>query len=215
MISKFKSITLLLLLFSWMMTSCDTADDNVAEIENYTDGAITALQERSGCGFGGCFELVFPVTIVFADASTATVSSLDEMKDAIKTWKEANMGIKDRPSFQFPLDVIKDDGTIVTVEDEAGLIALRKECPRVFGPGHGHGKHCFKIEFPFSVQLADGTIVEVTSKEDLPRPEKGKGRPNASQRPQLVFPVTVTLTDGTSQTINSQEELIALKESCR
>ena len=215
MINKFKSITLLALLFSIFMVSCDTAEDNVSIVENYTDGAINELQERSGCGFGGCFELVFPVTIVFADQTTASVNSLEEMKDAIKTWKEANIDVKARPSFQFPIDVIKEDGTIVTVEDESELRALRKECPRVFGPGHGHGKHCFKIEFPFSVTLADGTVVEINSKEDLPRPRKGNGKPDPTMRPELVYPVTVTLKDGTSQTINSKEELIALKQSCR
>ena len=209
MINKFKSITLLALLFSIFMVSCDTAEDNVSVVENYTDGAINELHERSGCGFGGCFELVFPVTIVFADETTATVDSLGAMKAAIKAWKEANLDMKERPTFQFPIDVIKDDGTIVTVADESELRALRKECPRNFGPSHGHGKHCFKLEFPFRILLANGTIKVINSREDLPRPTV------LGDRAELIFPVNVTLKDGTSKTLNSKVEMIALKQSCR
>lgn len=202
-------------MMSFFIISCESTVDNESQIENYTDSAITDLQERSGCGFGGCFELVFPVTIIFADESTATSNSLEEMKAAIKTWVQANPDTRPMPKFQFPIDVIKDDGTIASIADAEAMMLLRKECPRKFGKGHGKGNHCFRLEIPFTLLLADGSSIEVNSKDDLPRPEKGSGRPDPADRPKLVFPVDVKLKDGTSQTINSKEELIALKDSCR
>ena len=210
-----KSVKLVfsMLLFTMLVVSC--TEENVSTSENFGDEATTFLQERSGCGFGGCFELVFPVTVKLPDAKSATYASYEEMKAGFKAWKEANPTVEGRPSFVFPIDVLKADGTMVSLVSELELLALRKECPRKFGKGHGKGKFCFQLLFPYSITKADGTVAVINSKEDIKtllKVEKGGDR---KTKPALVFPVTVKLKDGTTKTVASKEELSALKDTCK
>lgn len=210
-----KSVKLVfsMLLFTLLVASC--TEENVSTSENFGDEATTFLQERSGCGFGGCFELVFPVTVSLPDSTKATYASYDDMKAGFKAWKEANPGIEGRPSFVFPLDILKADGTMVSIDSELELITLRKECPRKFGKGHGKGKFCFELLFPYSITKLDGTVVVINSKEDIKGQLKGQKGGDKKAKPALVFPVTVKLKDGTTKTVASKEELTSLKDSCK
>ena len=63
----------------------------------------------------------------------------------------------DRPHFNFvfPISVVSQDGELITLEDENGLLRLRAECGGTFdqhGPrGHGHhGLSCFEVVFPIT-----------------------------------------------------------------
>ena len=216
MYNQFKSLFLVAVLFSFFAIGCQK-EDNVSDVENYTNGVVDELQERAACGMARCYELVFPLSIVFPDNTTAVIDSMGAMKAAVRAWRTANPDVKGKTEFVFPITVIEEDGTIITVDDNAGLREIAKECRReIKGGGHGRGEHCFKIQFPFSVQKADGTIVVIESASDLPKPGQHMGgMPTADVRPALVFPITVTLKDGTSQVVNSKEELIALKDSCK
>lgn len=215
MYNQFKSLFLVAVLFSFFAVGCQK-DDNVSDVENYTNGLVDELQERSGCGMARCYELVFPISIAFPDNTTAAIDSMGALKTAIKDWRTANPDVKGKTEFVFPITVIEEDGTIITVDDNAGLREIAMECRREIKGGHGRGEHCFKIDFPFSVQKADGTVVVIESAADLPKPGNHMGgMPHGNVRPMLVFPVTVTLNDGTSQVVNSKEELMALKASCK
>ena len=211
---KFLKFVFAAALFSTLLVACSkeevTSDDST---ELFARTATTELQERSGSGFGGCFELVFPITIKFTDGTTVKVDSARAIKSAIKTWKQANPDSKGRPSFVYPISVVKSDGTIEEVADEKELMDLRKECPRKFGPKHGGGEHCFKLNFPFKIKKADGTEVTINSLEDM-KNLKGKLRGHNGKKPELVFPVSVTLKDGTVKTAASKDELKAIKDAC-
>ena len=77
---------------------------------------------------GDCFSINFPVTLEYADGTTEEVADADAMKAAMKAWHEANPGSRDRPSFVFPIDVTLKNGDVVTVEDQAGMRELAKDC---------------------------------------------------------------------------------------
>jgi hypothetical protein len=209
-------LSLLFVLFAGLFVACTKEEGTSSSSEVYSELATTELQERSGTGFGGCFELVFPVSVKLPDGTTTKVNSTDELKTSLKNWKENHKkdSTRTRPTFVFPISVVKADGTIENVETEEELRELRKECPRSFGDRHGKGKHCFKLEFPYSIKKADGTVVVIKSADDLKgiRGDKTRGK---REKPELVFPVTVTKTDGTKVTIKTKEELTALKESCK
>lgn len=161
---------------------------------------------------GDCFELVYPVTIVFADATTASAGSKEEFRQAVKDWFEATGAEKNadnRPTFQFPIEVIKDGETIQVASQEE-LQALKEGCR-----GDRGKNKCFDLVYPVSMDF-DGETQSFASEEELKaamrsyRQENGKGSP----RPELVFPVTVEYEDGTQATANSREELRSLKEDC-
>jgi hypothetical protein len=121
------------------------------------------------------------------------------------------------------LQVIDEEGEVITVSTQEELMELRQACRRSFydhmGPrGHrGHGHFCFRLSFPLTVEFPDGSTTEVEGPRDLHATlhEWKRNNPEATERPEIVFPITVILEDGTETTVESREDLAALKESCR
>lgn len=222
-------IQILLLLFVGMMiTSCTDNNESIndATAESYAEETVFRSQESGNLGRFGCYELVFPVTLTFADASTQEIASYEELKAAVKEWRKSNPKVKTRPRIAFPYEVINADGEVITVDSEEAQRTLRQACPKNFfgnnGPkGHdGRPKLCFKINFPYSVTLPDGTLITLNAKEDrklLRDAIKAFKEANMGVRfrPVLVFPISVTMEDGTVVTVESKEALKALKESCK
>ena len=215
-----------MMLFTFAFTAC-TSDDSTTDTENFVNSALDEICTETRTGKNGCFEINFPVTVVFADSTTQEVASYEEMKAAFKAWKENNPEIKGRPKIQFPYSVTTEDGTIVditSIEDLRALIAGCKVEGTGHGPGHGnghgpghgngggHGVPCFTLNFPITLTTVNGevTVADQAALADLIKSLKG-----TKSRPQFVFPISITLEDGTVQTINSAEELRAAKEACR
>ena len=200
-------------------------EESAADVENYVLQSTYEIDERSGTGMAGCYELVFPVTLQFPDSTTQEVASYEEMKQAIRDWFEAN-NVQPRPHHRpflaFPYDVITADGELITVSNIEELRDLRRACIAAgFGPNHnghlGKDRHCFKPVFPFTLEFPDGTLVTVTTPQELKQAIRTwkEANPGSQERPQFVFPITVQLRDGTQVVINTAEELAALKQECR
>ncbi|MBT8191485.1 MAG: hypothetical protein KJO29_13725 [Bacteroidia bacterium] len=204
------------------MTSCSD-DDSDVQVENYVIETTYELQKAHMIGRPGCFELVFPITIEFPDATTAEVDSYENMKETIRAWKEANVDNEDRPQLVYPIDVINEDGEVITVTDKTELIELKKECRKEFinGPRDHHHrgkfKACFDLVYPLSIALPDGTEVVVNDVDELKTTLRDykENNPGSTERPQLVYPIEIQFEDGTTQTINSKEELREAKKECR
>lgn len=232
-----KFFLLPLVCFSAMyLASCkkDATTDVAATADDATDYALYSAQERGGFGPYGCYELVFPVTIVLPDSTPVVVSSYDEMKDAVRAYFEANggsvgggghhghQGNRPKIDFLYPISVLNSDGELLTVANQDELEALREACPGTFGnhgyQGHGHHKmECFTLVFPITILFPDSTTQTVNSKLEL-RTVTHDWRinnPGVPGRPQFVFPITVQLTDDSSLVVlNNKDELHQLKEDC-
>ncbi|MDO8368990.1 MAG: hypothetical protein Q7T20_19490 [Saprospiraceae bacterium] len=211
-----------------VMVSCNKSTEQTTE--ELVDQALYSAQERGGMGRFGCYELVFPVTIVLPDGTTAEVNSYDEVKQSLRAYFEANGG-GPRPhhghrphlSFEFPISVISEDGEIITVDSEEELRQLREDCAgATFGhhnpQGHGqHGLACFDLVFPITIGFPDGTTAEAADRIALRQLIRNwrENNPGATGRPQIQFPLTVKMDDdGSLVTVNSREELRQLKEDC-
>lgn len=215
-------------------TSCQQ-ENGVADVENFVLQSTMGIEDQCGAGRAGCYELVFPITLQFADSTTAVVNNYDEMKLAIRTWFEANgsgMGNGGhhggghhgnggpsglvRPVIVLPFQVITETGEIITIETVEQLREIRALC-NPGGPGGNGGGPCFTLNFPITVIFADSSVVTVNSKEELRAATHAWHLNNPGQRPhpEFVFPFSVTLQDGTIVTVNNREELRALKEECR
>lgn len=76
-----------------------------------------------------CFEIVFPVTVIFPDETVVEVADKTAMQTTWKAWKEANPSVKGGPVFEFPIQVIKDGETeAIIINSKEELEALRKSC---------------------------------------------------------------------------------------
>jgi hypothetical protein len=195
--------------------------------------ALYAVQERGGIGKLGCYELVFPVSIQLPDSTTATVADYDAMKAAIRAYFQANgtgagTGIHqhggNRFHFVYPVDVLNQDGVILTVNNETELRALRADCPGFTGgPGgnhNGHSNHlrCFDFVYPITIAFPDGTTATATSGANMRTIIKDwkQANPTVSGRPEIAFPITVKLTvDSSLVVVNSKQELHDLRKDCK
>ncbi|MEL6636154.1 MAG: hypothetical protein AAFW73_24045 [Bacteroidota bacterium] len=75
-----------------------------------------------------CFQLVFPLSIQFSDATTVSVADRSELRAAVREWKADNPDATERPELVFPLTIELEDGTTVTVVDREALQAAKEEC---------------------------------------------------------------------------------------
>ena len=219
---KFSSLFLLVLGLT-IFTSCDKDDVNVVEdTEFFVNSTVYDMEERANCGRFGCFEFVFPLTIVFPDETTTEVEDYEGLRAAITDWKEANPDAEERPTFAFPIEVTDEDGDIISIADSEELRELVKECRRDFfkRKRHRRGKYrggrCFKLVYPISVTTPDGATITGENPRNLKSQlrEWKAANPDAEERPSLVFPLTVEYRDGTTVEVADADALAALKEAC-
>lgn len=215
--------------YSWMfvlsflligLTACEKESIvNEADVEDYTEQSVDELEERSGCGRRGCFEFVFPLTLVFPDGTETEVANYAELRTTIRSWKAGNPDAEDRPSLGFPLEIMTKNGEIHSVADRAQLTQLRKRCRRaVWRHRLAHiGRHCFRPAFPLTVVFPDETTFTAENPHQLKHAIRDwrQANPDAEGHATLSFPLTVRMEDGTEVTVADREELQALKESCQ
>lgn len=224
-----KSLAMLLILCGGFFIACQQ-EEEVVTADTFVSESVEEIESRSGTGYRGCYELVFPLTIQFRDSTTAEVASYEEMRQAIRDWYEASgvrPGRHDRPVIVLPFQVINQDGELITIETPEQLEELKNLCRPHGGPGnhgdpgnHGnHGNHgpCFEVVYPVTVSFPDSSQVTVNSKQELREVVRAYNEANPGQHvhPVFVFPITVTLRDGTQVVANTPEELRAIKEACR
>lgn len=106
----------------------NTQDELKALREACKDGRNPGHRGHFARGLN-CFDLVYPVTLVFPDASEKSVANSSALKDAIETWRKANPGVKNHPVLKFPFTVtLKSDNSTVTVSSKEDLENLKKGC---------------------------------------------------------------------------------------
>ncbi|MEL6252303.1 MAG: hypothetical protein AAFR87_09870 [Bacteroidota bacterium] len=193
---------------------------NESVVENYVTDGVTALHDSSACGRFGCFEFVFPIDITLG-GNTISVNDYDELRTELRNYIQNNPADSlERPSLNFPFDVITDDGSMITITERSELRRLILSCVRDF-IGRRHRRNhradrCFSLTFPLSIEFPDSTVVSVADRQELKQELRQwkADNPTSTDRPSLVFPITVELEDGTTQTVNDRTELQALKDSC-
>ena len=161
--------------------------------------------------WGDCFTFVYPLDIVFPDATTQTVNSDDELVTAIENWYDANPNSDQDPTLAYPISVVLED-TQETIE-----INSDEELEDLFDACFEYEyEECFTFVFPLTIQFPDGTTAEINSLEEGETiiDDWYDANPNATEEPTLVFPIQVTLEDGTVETINNEEELDDLFDEC-
>ncbi len=230
------------LTFALFLTSCsdDASLLTSADTENFVDQSIFAIQSEANAGKMGCFEFIFPITILFPDGSTVEVADYDAKRTVLKTWFETNAeelglpigggrkpGMRPDidpellPTLDFPVEVVSAQGETISITDRDALKELKKACRKDFygrrgHHGHGKGDRCFKLVFPLSIVFPDRTTAEVADRKALKMTlrEWKTANPDATDKPSLAFPITVELEDGTTQEVATKDDLEALKTSC-
>ena len=145
----------------------------------------------------------------FADGTTQSATSAENLATILREWHKLNPKATQRPSFVFPLDILLDNGTTQTINNQEELNKIASRCKEKRGDRR-HTAHCFELQFPYTVTLSDGSIRNINSEL-----EQQELRANKI-RFKLNFPFQVKLVDtGDLVTISSIEELKRLQKSCK
>lgn len=172
---------------------------------------------KEDCGWDkwdkNCFELVYPISYTMPDGSTISGDN-ETVNDAIKAWYEANPNSEEKPELQYPVDVIFKDDDVKTIQNEEEMIAAKEYCDKKWD--EDWDKDCFKLAYPISFTMPDGSSITGENEESLDDALKAwyEANPDVEDKPELQYPVDIIFEDGSTTTLASEEELVAVKEDC-
>ena len=207
---------LFFLAFIFLLAACSKEDLATTVVNDETTlMALVMGDDRGKEGYKGneksgedCFELVYPVTVIMPDDSSITGMDEDDLWGAIKDWYDANPNSDQRPSLVFPVDVVFNDGTIQTIEDNDAMKALWEDCD-------GEKKTCYEFVLPLSVTMPDGTTIAVNEEEDWGQIRLWyEAHPDVETKFSFNFPVEVIFKDEETKVIENEEDLEDLEKDC-
>ncbi len=202
-----------------LTTSCSDSTDSLDEevIGNFVDGTMEDIDRRHRTGRFGCFEFVFPITISFADSTSAEIDDYDDLRETVRSWKEANADIMERPMIDYPIEITTQDGEVTSINNRDEMRNVVRECRREMGPRHRGHDICFRFEYPINIEFPDGTVVSAASNRALKTMLRiwRSDHPADAPRPKIVYPVSIKFKDGTTAEVASKQALRAIKDACR
>ena len=75
-----------------------------------------------------CFRLVFPVTFIMPDGTEITGDSEEEVGMAMREWYANNPGVEEGPELQYPVDIMFEDLSTLTVNSNEEMRAAYENC---------------------------------------------------------------------------------------
>jgi hypothetical protein len=172
--------------------------------------------EKEKCNKDGiCFELIYPVSYNMPDGTVVTGNSKEEIWAPIKVWYEANPDSEEKPTLQYPVDLIFDEGTEKTIESEEEMIWAKKGCKGKKDKDKEY-ESCLDLVFPASFDMPDNSVLTANDEKDMWTAIKAwyEANPNAEEKPSLQYPVDVVFENGNIATIDNEEEMIIAKKNC-
>ena len=180
----------------------------------------------SRCGGGRddedreCINLVLPISYTMPDGSTITVEN-EEDWITIRDWYEANPESDERPTLQFPVDIMyetEDGDSTLTVNNDEEMEYVKRSCREEWDDME-EDEECYEYVLPISFTMPDGTTIVIENEEGwLSLREWYVSNGEAEEEPLLQYPVNIVLFDDegeeTTVTINNEEEMNAVDEEC-
>lgn len=161
-----------------------------------------------------CFQLIFPVSVEMPNGTIITGDNQESLNDAIKSWQETHPDFNAKYAFVYPLQITYvDKDELFTINTLEELLAAKKKCEK----DSWTDKPCFKLIYPVSVEMPDGSIITEDSKESLNDAIKiwYENHPDSNNKFELQYPVEINyIGKDFILTITSEEEMIDAKKDC-
>jgi len=163
-----------------------------------------------------CFELIMPYILIMPDASSITIET-EEDREKVEEWYKNNPDSKDRPSLEYPVDVIikTDEGeSTITVNSDDEMKEIQGRCEK----DREEKEKCFELVMPYTLIMPDASSITIETEEDREKVEEWyKNNPDSKDRPSLEYPVDVVIeTDDGERTItvNGDDEMKEILGRC-
>ena len=242
-LSFVKSSFSFLLMFALLtFTSCDK-EELESETDDFANGSypvqgITTTKgdsdKNSNTAYGStatetsdldeiCFDITFPITIIFPDGTSQEVNSEDEIEMSIDDFYDANPDVEEEPTFDYPVTVTLDDGTTQELNSDEDVEAILETCEMEDEEGEDEEDE-EDGEDGDSEDEDDEGDSEDSDDEDDEDDEGDEGDSEDSEDDDdededdedteylddlcfdINFPVTIVLPDGSSQMANDEDE---------
>jgi hypothetical protein len=217
---KVINLSLIMLLLFIGLNSCKKDNLDQTQVTNkvipskeIVNNLIDNVGSRSSLGLElGCIVVNFPFSMLNEDSTITFFSNLAAFENAISN---ANFKPID---FVYPLNITKEDGTVVSATSLQGLTDLFSECIPTGGWDPKNNicpafdinfqNSCYELQYPLQVEDENGTKYSVANSVNL-------GDLLASKNVlHFVFPVTLKTETGAFKSVNSAEELFNLLIAC-
>ena len=160
-----------------------------------------------------CFELVLPATFVMPDGSSITVEDENSYM-AVRDWYANNSDSKEKPTLQYPVNIIYRDGDTQTLNNDEEMGNTKADCRKWDDDKKDWG--CFRLVYPITFIMQDGSAISMIDKEDWMELKSWyEENPDIEEKPALQYPVNIIYRDGDTKTINNDEDMASAKEDCR
>ena len=160
-----------------------------------------------------CFELVLPATFVMPDGSSITVEDENSYM-AVRDWYANNSDSKEKPTLQYPVNIIYRDGDTQTINNDEEMGNTKADCRKWDDDKKDWG--CFRLVYPITFIMQDGSAISMIDKEDWMELKSWyEENPDIEEKPALQYPVNIIYRDGDTKTINNDEDMASAKEDCR
>ncbi len=181
-------------------------------LENYNESVEIDFR-GFGSGSEDCFTLVYPVTLIFPNATEVEVTSRARTINAILFYKSRHPGEPFEPTIKFPFEVrLEKNGRIVQILDEEDEEDVLRNCQT--DPEDPQVGNCYTIVYPTNLVFPNGDVKKLESEEEFTEiiKEWNIQNPGATSRPRFELPYSVILKNGTVkrvETLRNQQELNA------
>ncbi len=159
-----------------------------------------------------CFQLVFPVTIIFPDGTEKEVDAEDAYRAVVHRWLSGRPRGADSISIKYPFSITLNDETVITIENQEQLREVISRCRDFVAE-----KKCFEPTFPVTLEFPNGRRLLVNDREELVRAINlwVDTYPRSRRRPHIVFPYTVIFEDGSTALLEDREDFLRAVHQCR
>ena len=160
-----------------------------------------------------CFELLLPVTFVMPDGSSITVEDENGYM-AVRAWYENNSDSNEKPTLQYPVNIIYRDGSTKTINNAEEMKSTKADCRK--WDDDKKDWDCFRLVYPITFILPDNSVISMLDEEDWMELKSWyEVNPDIEERPILEYPVEINYRNGDTKTLNNDEEMASAKEDCR
>lgn len=157
-----------------------------------------------------CFDLVYPVALEDLDGNAYTAENESALIDLSATVEDLY--------FTLPITILNVDGSEIEIESYDGFFNLVESCdgvgvnPPVVIDGQIEvtGFGCWELQYPFTLDLGDGTTVEINTES-----EYATTILNADNEFQVIYPFTLkSLLNDDEIEVANDDDFIAALEAC-
>ena len=160
-----------------------------------------------------CFELVLPATFVMPDGSSITVEDENSYM-AVRAWYGNNLDSKEKPTLQYPVNIIYQDGDTQTINNDEEMGSTKVDCRK--WDDDKKDWDCFRLVYPITFIMLDGSALSMQDEEDWIKLKSWyEVKSDIEERPILEYPVEINYRNGDNKTFNNDEEMESAKEDCR